>query len=367
MKINQIYFGILSTINILLINLNIIFQKILKKKIIVFFHPRGDLKNISEYYINPLFKSKYKNHKIFILENSSISFLSLKIIKETFLRYLFGVDVFFNNYLCDTFPKNCKKIFIHHDIYDTPLANKKVYKDLKNRLIKYDFILLPSIKSKTLFDELDIDYTKENIKFEFIGYYKLDLFKNKRNSKKKISNKIVIAPTNLLSFPDMSLYKDIYKIIDSILKYSNFKVILRPHPANFKSSKVKLIANKYKKNERFFLDTSKNYFKIYNNSCCLISDLSGTAYTYSLLTEKLVVFYSNYEKKLRALNYHKLNYFKDREKIGYVVSNLKYLIKILNNNKKLSAKIKKKQNKLQKIFYIGSTKQRFEKFLNKVL
>ena len=339
----------------------------MKKKIIVFFHPRGDLKNISEYYINPLFKSKYKNHKIFILENSSISFLSLKIIKETFLRYLFGVDVFFNNYLCDTFPENCKKIFIHHDIYDTPLANKKVYKDLKNRLIKYDFILLPSIKSKTLFDELDIDYTKENIKFEFIGYYKLDLFKNKRNSKKKISNKIVIAPTNLLSFPDMSLYKDIYKIIDSILKYSNFEVILRPHPANFKSSKVKLIANKYKKNERFFLDTSKNYFKIYNNSCCLISDLSGTAYTYSLLTEKLVVFYSNYEKKLRALNYHKLNYFKDREKIGYVVSNLKYLIKILNNNKKLSAKIKKKQNKLQKIFYIGSTKQRFEKFLNKVL
>ena len=49
------------------------------------------------------------------------------------------------------------------------------------------------------------------------------------------------------------------------------------------------------------------------------------------------------------------------------MSNLKYLIKILNNNKKLSAKIKKKQNKLQKIFYIGSTKQRFEKFLNKVL
>jgi len=367
MKINQIYFGILSIMNIFLINLNIIFQKILKKKVIVFFHPRGDLKNISEYYINPLFNSKYKNHKVFILENSSISFLSLKIIKETFLRYLFGVDVFFNNYLCDTFPKNCKKIFIHHDIYDTPIANKKVYKDIRNRFIKYDYILLPSIKSKTIFDDLDINYTKENIRFEFIGYYKLDLLKNKRNSKKNFLNKIVIAPTNFLSFPDMSLYKNIYKIIDSIFKYSNFEVILRPHPSNFNSPKVKLIAKKYKKNERFFLDTSKNYFKIYNNSCCLISDLSGTAYTYSLLTEKLVVFYSNYEKKLKALNYHKLNYFKDREKVGYVVNNPKNLIKILNNNKKLSTKLKKKQNKLQKIFYIGSTKKRFEKFLNKVL
>ena len=367
MNIKQIYFVILSIINIFAININIIFQKILKKKIIVFFHPRSNLKSISDYYINPLFKSKYKKHKVFILENSSRSFISNTLIRESFLRYLVGVDVFFNNYLCDTFPNNCKKIFIHHDIYDTPIANKKVYKEIRSRLIKYDYILLPSIKSKTIFDDLGIDYIKKNIQFKYIGYYKLDFLKNKKYEKNFFSKKIVIAPTNFLSFPNMSLYKNIYKIIDNIFKYTNFDVILRPHPSNFESSKVKLIAKKYLKNRRFFLDKSKNYFETYKHSCCLISDLSGTAYTYSLLVEKLVIFYSNYEKKLKALNYHKLNYFKDREKVGYVVNNVKNLINIINNNKKLFTKRKKKQNKLQKIFHIGFTKQRFEKVLNKIL
>ena len=37
------------------------------------------------------------------------------------------------------------------------------------------------------------------------------------------------------------------------------------------------------------------------------------------------------QKKLKALNYHKLNYFKDREKVGYVVNNPKNLIKILTD------------------------------------
>ena len=52
----------------------------------------------------------------------------------------FGVILFF--------PNNCKKIYIHHDIYDTPIANRKVYKEIRNRLIKYDYILLPSIETK---------------------------------------------------------------------------------------------------------------------------------------------------------------------------------------------------------------------------
>ena len=130
MNIKRIYFRILSIINILFINIDIIFNKVLKKKIIVFFHPRGDLKSISDYYINPLFKSKYKNHKVYILENSSKFFLSNTLIEESFVKYILGIDVFFNNYLCDTFPNNCKKIFIHHDIYDTPIANRKVYKEI---------------------------------------------------------------------------------------------------------------------------------------------------------------------------------------------------------------------------------------------
>ena len=127
MKINQLYFLVLSLLNITILNLFIILQKLLKRKIIVFFHPRQDLRLISDYYINPLFNSKYKKkHKLYILQNLTNFCFSNSMIQEHHLKLLMGVDIFINNYLCNTFPKNCKKIYIHHDIYDTPITNRKI-------------------------------------------------------------------------------------------------------------------------------------------------------------------------------------------------------------------------------------------------
>ena len=56
----------------------------------------------------------------------------------------------------------------------------------------------------------------------------------------------------------MSLYKNLYKIIDTILINSK-NVMERPHPSNF-SLKVKSIVRYI--NQRFFLDVSKNYYLI---------------------------------------------------------------------------------------------------------
>ena len=42
-------------------------------------------------------------------------------------------------------------------MYDTPLANKKIENEIRMRLIKYDYILLPSIKYKIVFDNLNIN------------------------------------------------------------------------------------------------------------------------------------------------------------------------------------------------------------------
>ena len=70
-------------------------------------------------------------------------------------------------------------------IFMTLHTNRKVYRELKNRLIKYDYILLPSIKSKSIFDDLGINFYLNNIKFEYIGYFKLDLFKKIKKIRKK--------------------------------------------------------------------------------------------------------------------------------------------------------------------------------------
>ena len=51
--------------------------------------------------------------------------------------------IFFNNYLCENFPNKSKRIYLHHDIYDTPLANK-IENEIKSKVIRYDYILLAS-------------------------------------------------------------------------------------------------------------------------------------------------------------------------------------------------------------------------------
>tara|TARA_Y100000816_G_scaffold43439_1_gene27225 strand:- start:1865 stop:2881 length:1017 start_codon:yes stop_codon:yes gene_type:complete len=337
----------------------------LGKKIFIFYHSKGNLKRISDYYIKPLLQLEEKKIFVMIIDNNFDNIFSNSFIGEDYLKFLYGVEIFLNNYLCNTFPKNCKKIYIHHDVYDTPLANKKIENEIRMRLIKYDYILLPSIKSKKVFDNLNIDFKKNNIKLDYIGYYKLDLFR-KLKKNKILSSNILIAPTNIFSFPNMSLINNIFKIVDNILHYSKYNVIFRPHPANIETRQINMIKKKYKYNSRFFFDTSRNYIKVYLNSRCLITDLSGTAYTYAFLTDNPVIFFSNYEKKLKSLGYEKLNFFKDRKKIGFIINDVSSILKILSKNK-ISDTIKIKRKKLKKFFLIGSTKKRLSKFLNKIV
>ena len=57
----------------------------------------------------------------------------------------------------------------------------------------------------------------------------------------------------------------------------------------------------------------------------LITDLSGTAYTYAITTGRPVIFFNHNDKYLKKFNYHELNYFIDRDKIGW---NLKMFLKL---------------------------------------
>lgn len=356
---------LISIINLVLINIIIFYKKINGKKIIVFFHSKGNLKRISDYYINPLLSTNQKKVFVLILDNDLGNIFSYHFIKENLLKFLYGVEIFLNNYLCDTFPKNSKRIYIHHDIYDTPLSNSKIEKTIKNRLSKYDYILLPSIKSRKVFDNLKINYKKKGVKIEYVGYYKLDLL-NFSSKKKQNTKNVLIAPTNIFSFPSMSLIKSLVEMIDNIILNSEFNVIFRPHPSNLNNKKILDIEKKYKNNPRFTVDKSKNYFNTYVNSKFLITDLSGTAYTYAFLTNNPVIFFSNYEKKLNILGYKNLNFFKDRKKIGFIVNDIKSILRIISHTKTKKS-LKVSRDDLKKFFFIGLAKKRFKEFVEKII
>ncbi len=58
--------------------------------------------------------------------------------------------------------------------------------------------------------------------------------------------------------------------------------------------------------KKFIFDQSADYLSNYGNSCCLITDMSGTAYTYAFFTLKPVIFYSKNETKLKNHQLSKL-------------------------------------------------------------
>ena len=133
------------------IYLNLIFfcyRFILKKKIIFFYHPKTNLVKIHEYYINDLFNQIRKDYKVIYgiqpEKNFKISVKKSFFIKQGLLKWLLNIDIFISQNVCDVFTNKSKRIYIHHCVYDTPLASKIKEKKLVQRLSMYDHILLSS-------------------------------------------------------------------------------------------------------------------------------------------------------------------------------------------------------------------------------
>jgi hypothetical protein len=324
----------LSFITIFKINFLIIKNKIKKKRVIIFFHPSKDIFSANDYlksifeheqdfeilFLNSYFQIRYNNR-----ENYTLNKLIPLIICP---------DFFVTNNVSDFFPLFTQKIYIHHDIYDGPLTSAERKIGLKKRLAKYDYLFVSNYISKKIFENL---FNGENKipKIKQIGYLKLDFLLSKYKIKK--CKTIIIAPTTYVPFKEFSCINYLEKIISHLIKYTDCKVYLRPHPADRKDINIKKIVKKFKTKKNFFLDIKNNYAELYTNSCLMISDISGTAYTYSFLTKNPVIFFSPNEKKIKANGYDKLSLFRDRNKIGKIYKNtdmFKSINKVINKNYK---------------------------------
>ena len=326
-----------NTCSVLTLSLIIIYFKLKKKKIIFFYHPKKLFTPIHKYYVEDLLEGMNENYSIIygheVNKNIGKKYF---YIKQGYLRFILNIDLFISNVVCDVFTKNSIKIYMHHDIHDTPLVSDRKEKELFQRLIKYDYLFISSRKSKIMFHNFfkkyNFDFKNKIPKLMESGYVKLDYLRKNIDSEKIIKrNSIVIAPTNPLAFEKLSMFNYLDELIDILLRNIKSEIIFRPHPSNRKDKRVIEIEKKFNKNPNFNFDISDNYFNIYLKSYCLISDLSGTAYTYAFLTKKPVIFFSKNEKLINNLGYNKLAYFEDREKIGIVIQNLSEIIYTVKN------------------------------------
>lgn len=384
-KITALIFTFINVIKIFVISF-VKFHNNNSVKFIFFYFP------VKAYQENIIELANLLNKKphiyVYIIYNSFTS-SELKFKKNSlfidfgYLRFIPFVDFLLakinfliSSYVNYIFLPNAKNIYISHDIYDAPMVNKNIQKKLFLQFSKLDYIFVASEFLKSYYEKQLIKYSKfqKNIKVKIIntGYLKLDHVKKKLKKNSNVKFLILIAPTASNHYKNINLSSHLLKMIQFLIK-NNYKIIYRPHPMDLTKKGNGLltqnIIEKFKNFANFTFDTSTSYLESYLKSDVLLTDFSGTAYTYAFSKEKPVIFYSNNKNHKLMNDLKNLYYFKDRDKVGYVVDNFnrlnKKLKKIEKNSNILKVQIKKIRKK--RIEHFGNslnvTKKQIENLL----
>ena len=339
-----------SMYSIVIINLFITFKNIFndKTKIIFFYFPvKSDQAAILDFIkaikiqVNCHVLCGYNlstEKEINVINNSY--FLDLG-----YLSFIKNIDIFVSNYVVYKYPKAKDKIYINHDIYDTPMVDIGEDDGLMNALIKCNYIFLSSDIQISLIQKKINTYLKKNnqinnTKLINTGYLKLDHVTRKIENYGVKEDSILLAPTLSTRLKNFNINSYLINLIEKILNDNKFNLIYRPHPADIYNLQLKKDVDKindiFNSNRNFLLDTNSSYLESYSKSKFLLTDFSGTAYTYAFSTLKPVIFYSpNDNNLLKTENFSDLSFFKDREKIGRVVKDIKSLnqeIDFINSN-----------------------------------
>jgi CDP-glycerol glycerophosphotransferase (TagB/SpsB family) len=162
------------------------------------------------------------------------------------------------------------------------------------------------------------------------GYPKLDRVFDKAASSPRTKSAIptvVYAPTHVyyVNEPLASLRLFGAEIVSSLLA-AGFRVIFRPHPCSFidqDQGLVRTIVASHRDNPSFVLDRSSDYFATFAQSWLLVTDLSGTGFTYSFGFERPAIFFAADGKAEEGLEGIQ---FESRERIGGVARSVPELI-----------------------------------------
>ena len=357
-----------NTCSVLILNLITICFKLKKKKIIFFYHPKKSLTLMHKFYIEDLLEDFTENYSVIYGHevNKNIGKKNY-FIKQGYLKFILNIDLFISNNICDIFPPGSKKIYIHHNVYDDPWVPRNKEKVMCQRLLNYNFIFLSSKMQIKMVNEMFRRYDIGKFpNLTEIGYLRIDYLLRKYSEKLKIKkDSIVIATTQFEGFPEFTISNHLKDIIFELLNESSYNVILRPHPSNRAHIKIHELIEVFKHNTRFQCDFSENYVDSYAKSQILITDMSGTAYTFAFLTLCPVIFFLPNDDAIKKNNYDKLNFFLNRTKIGSIVRDVKLMSQEIN---KILLKIKQYKESIQilsrEIKYYGKAKKKFKEELD---
>ena len=184
------------------------------------------------------------------------------------------------------------------------------------------------------------------------GYLKLDHVRRKLDLINNKKDSILLAPTGNHMLKNFNISNDLLNIIDNLLNKTKNKIIFRPHPFDLTKkgniNYVNKIADKFKDYKNFTIDLSISYLKSYSKAKLLITDFSGTAYTFAFSTLSPIIFYSRNEEKFKKTKYSNLSYFKDRLRVGYISKDVAHLTNLINQSNLINKKMRNKIVSLRK-------------------
>lgn len=257
--------------------------------------------------------------------------------------------------------KNAKRIYLPHEYLIAPLSGEDLY--------NFDYIMIasqPSMDSaiKRIQELAKTSSQQSQICLVPAGYPKLEQnIENYLNISQSVTPQAILyAPTvrELASFINVetSIGFDV-EIIQCLLDHFDEPVIWRPHPFHVKYNHINIqsILDHFSGNSRLIYDTNDNVAQTYAQSKLMVTDVSGTAYTYAMTTLKPVVFFSP------------ANDLKHTDQIGFVARNptqlLKYTQECLSNNTSFADKIRSFRQEF--IYNFGHSKKYIAESIDDIL
>lgn len=156
------------------------------------------------------------------------------------------------------------------------------------------------------------------------GYPKLDLaLKSSASNGTDDGNTVVYAPTHVYPVNEAlaSLRQHGTQIVAALLA-AGHRVIFRPHPVSFSDEDAALVARivaTHENDPRFSLDRSESYLASYSAASLMVTDLSGTGFTFAFTFGRPAIFYcenARGEEGMQGIQ------FECREKIGGVARSI---------------------------------------------
>jgi CDP-glycerol:poly(glycerophosphate) glycerophosphotransferase len=265
-------------------------------------------------------------------------------------------------------PFTSQKVLFVHDIYDSPKGVAETAPSpstdgkpqrVPPLLDELDYTFLPCKALMPPSNKMKLIRQKPLCRIPG-GYIKLDKNIQYFKSIQTPIDSIIFASTvhwdhfyDFVAVPEYGC-----DIVAALLdQFKNYKIIFRPHPHTLDTPEVKKVAQRFKDHPQFEFDTNASfYMENYARSQLMITDMSGTAFTYAFTTSRPAVFFSHKDDTVESI-FGKIHYFKDREKIGYVATSVKELCAkvsyILDHKFELEDKIGKFRD--ESIYNLGKT------------